>query len=327
MSIRKVLITRPIPDKGLNLILSTPNLEVEMWPGPMPPSPPDLRARIGGVDGLYCLLTEAIDDSVLEAAGPQLKVVSQMAVGVDNIDVPACTARGIPVGHTPGVLTEATADLAMALLLGTARRLVPAANAVRAGQWRTWEPLGFTGPDVFGSTVGIVGMGRIGMAVGRRLGGFDVRLLYHNRTARDDDHQVGATYVDLETLLSESDFVLLLVALTPQTHHLMDAARLGWMKPTATLINVARGGVVDQEALLIALESGTIGYAGLDVTTPEPLPHDHPLLSQPNVTILPHIGSASIATRQRMAEMAAQNLIAGINGQRLPHLVNPAVYG
>jgi len=286
----------------------------------------ELRARVAGVDGLYCLITESIDESVLRAAGPQLKVVSQMAVGVDNVDVPACTARGIPVGHTPGVLTDATADLAMALLLGTARRLVQAADAVRAGEWRTWEPLGFTGPDVSGSTVGIVGLGRIGMAVARRLQGFKVRLLYHNRRPRADDQEVGASYCDLDTLLAESDFVLLLVALTPETHHLMDAARLERMKRTATLINVARGGVVDQEALLAALQAGTIAYAGLDVTTPEPLPADHPLLSCANATILPHIGSASVATRQRMAEMAAQNLIAGISGQRLPHCVNPAVY-
>lgn len=326
MSQNRVFITRVVPQKGLGLIKREPNIEAEVWPETMPPSRETLLAKMAGLDGLYCLLTDQIDDELLEAAGPQLKVVSQMAVGVDNIDIAACTRRGIPVGHTPGVLTEATADLTMALLLGTARRLVPAAEAVKAGRWQTWEPLGFTGPDVYGSTVGLIGLGRIGLAVARRLAGFQVRLLYHNRRPSPEAAAVGATYVELDTLLAESDFVSLHTPLTPETRHLIDAARLRQMKPTATLINTARGDVVDQAALVEALREGVIAYAGLDVTTPEPLPVDHPLLSLPNALVLPHIGSASLPARQKMATMAAENLLAGLRGERLPHCVNPAVY-
>lgn len=328
MSQQTVFVTRPVPRPGLDLILNQPDLKVEIWPGDLPPPRQVLLEKVSGIDGLYCLLTEKIDEELLEAAGPQLKVVSQMAVGVDNIDLAACTRRGLPVGNTPGVLTEATADLTLALLLATARRLIPAAEAVKAGRWRTWEPLGFTGPDVYGSTVGLIGLGRIGLAVARRLAGFKVRLLYHNRrpsplAAAD----VGATYVDLATLLAESDFVSLHCPLTPETRHLINAERLRQMKPTATLINTARGEVVDQAALIEALQAGVIAYAGLDVTTPEPLPADHPLLSLPNVTVLPHIGSASQPARTLMATMAAQNLLAGLRGERLPHCANPEVYG
>jgi lactate dehydrogenase-like 2-hydroxyacid dehydrogenase len=320
---KKVFITRQIPGRGMELLAQAEDIAVEVWPERLPPPRPDLLARVKGIHGLLCLLTERIDEPLLAAAGPQLQVVSQMAVGVDNIDVAACTARGIPVGHTPGVLTEATADLTVALLLATARRLVAGADAVREGRWQTWEPLGFTGPDVYGSTVGIVGLGRIGRAVARRLRGFAVRLLYHSRTPKAEAAELGATYVDLDTLLAESDFVVLLTALTPETHHLINAERLRMMKRTATLINTARGEVVDQQALLAALRVGDIAYAGLDVTTPEPLPADHPLLALPNVTVLPHIGSASLPTREKMALMAAQNLLAGLRGEPLPHRVHP----
>jgi lactate dehydrogenase-like 2-hydroxyacid dehydrogenase len=250
-----------------------------------------------------------------------------MAVGYDSIDVFACTRRGIPVGNTPGVLTEATADLTLALLLGTARRLVSAAESIKADRWKTWEPMGHTGPDVYGSTVGLIGVGRIGLAVARRLTGFDVRLLYHNRNPSPEAEAVGAKYVDLDTLLAESDFVSLHTPLTPATKHLINAERLRKMKPTATLINTARGGVVDQEALIEALREGVIAYAGLDVTTPEPIAADHPLLSLPNATVLPHIGSASLSAREKMATMTAANLLAGVRGERLPHCVNPEVYG
>jgi lactate dehydrogenase-like 2-hydroxyacid dehydrogenase len=282
--------------------------------------------KVKGIHGLYCLLTERIDGDLLDAAGPQLKVVSQMAVGVDNIDLQACTGRRIPVGNTPGILVQATADLTLALLLGTARQLVRAAEAVKAGLWRTWVPMAFTGPDVYGSTVGIIGLGQIGLAVARRLVGFNVRLLYHSRQPTPAASEVGATYVDLDTLLAESDFITLHCPLSPETRHLINAERLRQIKPTATLINCARGDVVDQEALVEALRKGDIAYAGLDVTSPEPLPADHPLLTLPNVTVLPHIGSASITTREKMAFMAAQNLLAGLRGERLPHCVNPGVY-
>jgi len=327
MTKQTVFITRPVPQKGLDMILNDSNVKAEIWDDDLPPPRNVLLEKVKGIDGLYCLITERIDEELLEAVGPQLKVVSQMAVGYDNIDVAACTRRGIPLGNTPGVLTEATADLAMALLLGTARQLVVAAEAVKAGRWLTWEPMGYTGPDVHGSTVGIIGLGRIGLAVARRLSGFNVRLLYHNRTPTPAADEVGATYVDLDTLLAESDFVSLHCPLIPETHHLINSDRLRQMKPTATLINTARGGVVDQNALIEALREGIIAYAGLDVTTPEPLGMDSPLLSLPNAIVLPHIGSASIASREKMAIMAAENLLAGIKGERLPNCVNPSVYG
>jgi len=322
----KVFVTRSVPEAGLSLLRQTEEVDLVVWPGAMPPTPEELRREIAGIHALYCLITEKIDSALLDAAAPHLKVISQMAVGYDNIDIAACTARGIPVGNTPGVLTEATADLTMALLLATARQLLPAAEAVKAGKWQTWEPMAFLGPDLYGSTVGIVGLGRIGLAVARRLQGFDVTLLYHNRQPHPQAGMVSATFLSLDDLLARSDFVIVLVALNEQTRHLINAGRLRQMKPSATLINVARGEVVDQEALLAALRDGVIARAGLDVTTPEPLPAFHPLLSLPNITILPHIGSASETARSQMARMAAENLIAGIRNQRLPHCVNPAVY-
>ena len=326
MTQQSVFIPRVVPQKGLDMILNAPNIKAEVWPGDLPPSRDVLLQKVRGLDGLYCLITETVDAELLDAAGPQLKVVSQMAVGYDNIDVAACTQRGIPVGNTPGVLTEATADLTMALLLGTARRLVAGAEAVKAGRWQTWEPMGYTGPDIYGSTVGIIGLGRIGLAVARRLQGFNARLLYHNRTPAPTAKEVGAAYVDLDTLLAESDFVTLHCPLTSETSHLINTARLRQMKPTATLINTARGGVVDQDALVEALREGIIAYAGLDVTTPEPLPANSPLLQLPNATVLPHIGSASTPAREKMATMAAQNLLTGLNQERLPNCVNPTVY-
>ena len=326
MTENSVYITRLVPQKGLDMIIGQANIQAEIWPEALPPSREILLEKVEGIIGLYCLLTEQIDEKLLDSAGPQLRVVSQMAVGYDNIDITACTRRGIPVGNTPGVLTEATADLTMALLLSTARQIVPGAEAVKEGRWQTWEPMGFTGPDVFGSTIGLIGLGRIGLAVARRLQGFDIRLLYHNRTPTLAAEGVGATYVDLDTLLAASDFVLVHCPLTPATEHLINAERLNKMKPTATLINTARGGIVDQEALVRALSDGIIAFAGLDVTTPEPLPADSPLLALPNVTVLPHIGSASITAREKMATMAAENLLAGVEGVRLPNCVNPEVY-
>ncbi|MCX7852301.1 MAG: D-glycerate dehydrogenase [Caldilineales bacterium] len=321
----RVFVTRRLPEPAMSRLYEAP-LVLDLWPEAEPPPYDNLRRRVAGCQGLLCLLTDRIDEGVLDAAGPALRVVSQMAVGVDNIDLAACTRRGIPVGHTPGVLTEATADLAVALMLATARRLVEAANDVKAGRWRTWDPMGWVGPDLHGSTVGIVGLGRIGAAVARRLRGFAVRLLYHNPRPSPFADEVGATWVPWETLLAASDFLTLHCPYSPATHHLINAAALAQMKPTAILINTARGGVVDQEALLQALRAGQIAAAGLDVTTPEPLPPDHPLLSLPNVVVLPHIGSASLSARRRMAEMAVDNLLAGLAGERLPHCANPEVY-
>jgi len=323
-SLPRVFLTRVLPEAARAPLLAAP-IALDVWPEPGPPPYEALCERVAGCDGLLCLLTDRIDAALLEAAGPGLRVVSQMAVGVDNIDLAACTARGIPVGHTPGVLTEATADLTLALMLATARRLVEAANDVRAGRWRTWDPLGWVGPDLHGSTVGIIGLGRIGAAVARRLAGFGVTLLYHNPRPSPLAADLGATWVDFAELLARSDFISLHCPYSAATHHLIDASALAQMKPAAVLINTARGGVVDQTALVEALASGRIAAAGLDVTTPEPLPPHHPLLALPNVVVLPHIGSASLPTRVRMAEMAVENLLAGLAGRALPHCANRAV--
>ena len=321
----RVFITRTLPDPAMQRLAAS-HLTLDVWPEPGPPPYDELLRRAAGAAGLLTMLTDRIDAQLLDAAGPHLRVVSQMAVGVDNIDLAACTARGIPVGHTPGVLSDAVADVTIGLMIATARRFFEAAADMRAGRWKTWTPMGWVGPDLHGSTVGIIGMGRIGAAVARRLRGFDVRLLYHNRRPSPLAAGLGAELVGMEELLATSDFVSLHCPYTPETHHLIDAAALARMKPTAILINTARGGVVDQDALLDALQTGRILAAGLDVFTPEPLPPDHPLLALPNVVALPHIGSASIVTRVKMAQMAVENLLAGLAGQRLPHCANPDVY-
>jgi len=291
------------------------------------PLPRDVLLReVAGVEGLLCLLTDQIDEELLNAA-PRLRVVSQMAVGVDNIDVAACTRRGIPVGNTPGVLTETTADLAWALLMATARRIVEAEAYTRSGAWKTWEPMGLLGRDVAGATLGIIGLGAIGAAVARRAGGFNMRILYHSRQRKPEmEAELGLEYHPMEEVLREADFVSLHCALTPETHHLISTRELELMKPTAILINTTRGPVVDQPALAAALRLGKIAAAGLDVFEKEPVPLDDPILALPNVVALPHIGSASIATRGRMAKMAADNLLAALSGQRPPNLVNPEAW-
>jgi len=322
----KVFVTRLIPEGGLELIRRA--CEVEVWPGELPPPRQVLLDRVRGLDGLLCLLTDRVDAELLDVAGPQLKVVSNMAVGYDNVDVAAATARGIPVGNTPGVLTETTADMAFALLMAAARRIVEGADYVRAGKWHTWSPTLLLGYDVHGATLGLVGLGRIGRAVARRAAGFEMRILYFDPYC--DAGQ--APFVDLvpccrlDDLLAEADFVSLHVPLTAETYHLIGAEALSKMKPTAVLINTSRGPVVDSEALYQALKEGRIACAALDVTDPEPLPADHKLLTLPNCLVVPHIASASHATRTRMAVMAAENLLAGLRGERLPNCVNPEVY-
>jgi len=283
---------------------------------------------VAGCDGVLTLLTDRVDDEFLDAAGPQLKVVSNYAVGFDNVDVPACTARGIPVGNTPGVLTETTADLAFALMMAAARRLPEGDRYVRAGKWKTWGPMLLLGPDVHGATIGIVGFGRIGQAVARRAAGFGMKILYHDVQQADPaaEAEHSATFLPLEKLLAQADFVSLHVNLTPETRGLINAEKLGWMKPTAVLVNTSRGPVVDGAALATALRDGQIFAAALDVTDPEPIPTDDPLLSLDNCLVVPHIASASHATRSKMAEMAAANLLAGLRGERLPTPVNPEVY-
>ena len=318
----KIFITRLIPEFGLNLVREHfPDFDI--WQGELPPTREQLLQRARGADGLLCLLTEKIDGEALDAIGKQLKVVSSMSVGVDHIDVAAATARRIPIGNTPGVLTDATADQAFALLLSAARRITEAERFLRAGKWVTWSPSLLLGADLSGATLGIVGFGRIGQAVAKRAQGFDLRVLYHDPTSHP---AYNAQPVDLDTLLRESDFVSIHVPLTPQTKHLVNAEFLAQMKPNAALVNTARGGVLDQAALYRALKSNRIFAAALDVTEPEPLPMDSPLLELENCIIVPHLGSASKKTRDMMALLAAQNLVAGLKGEHLPNCVNPEVY-
>lgn len=316
----RVFVSRIIPEAGLARVHE--NCDADVWEDLMPPPYEILLERVKGIDGLLCTLNDRIDAALMDAAGPQLKVISQMAVGYDNINVDAANQRGIPVGNTPGVLTDATADLTFALLLCAARRIVEGVEFIKAGQWRTWEPMALLGADLTGATLGLIGLGRIGCAVARRANGFDMHVLgYSPRTFPEEAAQSGVQRVELEELLRKSDFVSLHVPLNPTTRHLIDHNALGKMKPSSILINTSRGPVVDQLALYEALVNGTISAAALDVTDPEPLPSSDPLLQLPNVVIVPHIGSASRRTRDRMASMAAENLIAGVTGKPLPNSV------
>jgi lactate dehydrogenase-like 2-hydroxyacid dehydrogenase len=322
----RVLVTRIIPDAGLEPVREA--CEVDLWEDELPPPRDELLRRATGKDGLLTLLTDRVDDELLDAVGPQLKVVSNFAVGFDNIDVPALTRRRIPAGNTPGVLTETTADLAFALLMAAARRIPESVDYVRDGRWKTWGPMLLMGVDIHGATLGIVGFGRIGREVARRGRGFGMRVLYHDVQpgSPEDEAELSARRVELDELLRESDFVSLHVNLTDETHHLIDADALRAMKPGAVLVNTSRGPVVDPQALERALGDGEIFAAGLDVTEPEPLPADHPLVGLPNCIVVPHIASASSVTRDRMAEIAAANLLAGLRGERLPNPINPEIY-
>ena len=272
------------------------------------------------------MLTESVDAELL-ASAPDLRVVSNMAVGVDNVDLKACTMRGIPVGHTPDVLTETTADSAFGLLLMTARRFGEGVEYVQAGRWREWDPDLLWGSDVHSSTLGIVGLGRIGEAIARRARGFGMRILYTSRIRKAAlEASTGALHREFGDLLAESDHVVVTVALTADTYHLIDRAALALMKPTATLVNISRGGTVDHDALADALENGVIAAAGLDVTEPEPIPIGHRLVDLPNCIVLPHLGSSSRSTRETMALLATDNLIAGLNRVRMPACANADVY-
>lgn len=308
--VARVLITRPLPGAPERLLREAGH-EATVRDAELPPDAEELRALAGDLEpeGLLCLLTERVDAALLDAA-PSIRAVANMAVGTDNIDLAECERRGIAVGNTPGVLTQATADLAFALLLACARNLIAAEAAVRAGKWRTWEPGGWLGADLDGATLLIVGPGQIGSAVARRAEGFGMQV----RSAGRDD--------ELAPLLAEADFVSIHCPLTERTRGLIGAAELEVMKPTAYLINTARGEIVDHEALRGALVSGSIAGAGLDVTTPEPLPPEDPLLGAPNLIVLPHIGSASHRAREAMARLAAENLIAALAGEAMP---NPVV--
>ena len=303
-----VFVTRALPFPALDRLRAAH--EVDEWPGDLPPSPEDLRERTRESEGLLTLITDRVDTELLDGA-PRLKAIANMGVGTDNIDVEACSERGIPVGNTPDVLTDATADLAFALLLALGRKIVPGAEKVRAGRWETWEPAADLGTDLAGAVLGIVGWGRIGQAVARRGVGFGMEIVHSSRSSG----------VPLEELLERADFVSLHAPLTPQTRHLIGATALARMKRTALLVNTARGGVVDQDALREALHAGEIAGAALDVTDPEPLPADHPLLDSPNLLVVPHVGSATVRTRAKMAEMAVENLLAALDGRPMPHQV------
>lgn len=315
----RVFVTRALPGEALDRLAS--ECDADVWPDEMPPPYDELKRRAAISDGLICLLTDRIDDELIEAA-ESLRVVSNVAVGYDNIDVVAATRCGIPVGNTPGVLTETTADLAFALMLACARRIVEAERYVREGRWRTWHPSLMLGRDVHGATLGILGFGAIGQAVARRATGFDMRVLY---ASRSEVRTEIARRVELPELLARSDFVSLHVPLTAETARLIGETELRAIKPEAYLINTARGGIIDQDALVRALCEGWIAGAGLDVQAVEPIPAGDALLSAPNVVLLPHIGSASYATRSLMASMAVDNCLAGLRGEPLPHCVNPGV--
>ncbi len=317
----RVFVSRQLPGRAI-AILQEAGHAVEVWPGELPPSPGILAARVRGADALLALLTDRIDADLLEQS-PRLRVVANMAAGYDNVDPGMAAGAGVWVTNTPGVLAETTADFAFALLLDIGRRVTESANSARAGEWRTWSPGGFLGLDVHGATLGIVGMGEIGQAVARRGLGFGMRVLFCGRPGQTSKAgPPGTEQVSLAELLAASDFVSLHVPLTESTRRLIGARELAAMKRTAFLVNTARGSVVDQDALVKALLTGEIAGAALDVTDPEPLPGGHALYSLPNVVVTPHIASASVATRSRMAEMAAANIVAVLAGEQPPNAVN-----
>jgi glyoxylate reductase len=322
----KVYVTRQIAEEALDAIARAAELEV--WPEPLPPPYAVVAERAREADGLLTLLTDRVDAALMDAA-PGLKVVSNLAVGYDNIDVAEASRRSIAVGNTPGVLTATTADLAFALLMAAARRVVEADRYTRAGRWQTWGPQTLLGQDLHGATLGIVGLGRIGVEMARRARGFGMQILYCDAVRRSEEESaLGVAYVpELETLLSRADFVSLHVPLLPETRHLISTAQLAAMKPSAVLVNTSRGPIVDQRALCEALASRQIFAAGIDVTEVEPIPADDPLLNLDNLVITPHIASASFDTRRKMALMAAENLLAGLRGEVPPHCVNPEALG
>lgn len=318
---QRVFVTRRLPGSALDLLAA--ETEMRLWEEPLPPPRDVLLAEAAAAAGLLTLLTDRVDAELLDAA-THLRVVSNYAVGYDNIDMTACTERGVFVGNTPGVLTETTADFAFALLMAAARRVVEAHAYTLSGEWRTWDPGLLLGQDVHGATIGIAGMGQIGQAVARRAHGFGMRILYTDEIARPEvEAHLGAAREEMATLLREADFLTLHTPLTAETRHLIGARELAMMKPTAVLINTSRGPVVDQAALAEALRAGRPAYAALDVTDPEPILPDDPLLALPNVIIAPHIASASRATREQMAEMAVENLLAGLRGETPPNCPNP----
>jgi glyoxylate reductase len=312
----RTFVTRTLPGNALERLSRV--VEADVWAGPAPPSDDELRQRAAAAQGLLCLLSDRVDARLLDGC-PSLRVVSSCSVGLDHVDLDAAARRGIPVGHTPGVLAETTADLAFALLLAAARRIPEADRFVRRGDWarvQGWDPELLLGRDVHGATLGVVGLGAVGRAVARRGAGFGMRVLGWSRSGRSVP---GVEGVPLTKLLEEADFITLHVARTPETTNLIDARALERVRRGSFLVNTARGGIVDEAALVDALRSGRLAGAALDVYATEPLPATSPLLELENVVLAPHIGSASLATRSRMADLAVDNLLAGLECRPLPH--------
>lgn len=324
MQKHKVFVTREIPERGIRIIKK--RFDAEVWTDPAPPPKQVIIQKAAKVNALASLLTDQIDAEVFDAA-PSLKIVAQLAVGYDNIDVKEATKRGIYVTNTPGVLTETTADFAWTLLMAVARRVVEADKYIRSGKWKVgWHPTMILGRDVYGATLGIIGIGRIGAALAKRARGFDMKIFYYDVIRRQDlEKTLGLEFTDLDTLLQKSDFVSIHVPLMKSTYHLIDERKLKLMKKTAFLINNSRGPVIDEKALYKALKGGQIAGAGMDVFEQEPTPMDNPLLTLDNVVVAPHISSGSIETRSKMAEMVAENLVAFFEGKVPPNLVNREV--
>lgn len=316
-----VFISRQVPGNAPETLAAAGH-SVEVWPAPRPPGREELAAALARADAALTMVTDRIDAELLTDS-PRLRIIANMAAGYDNVDPLVAAAAGVWLTNTPGVLAETTADFVFALLLSAARNVVASDRDTRAGGWTAWSPTAFLGQDVHGATLGVVGMGEIGQAVARRAAGFDMRVLYASQTRKPQlEARHGYQHASLDDLLARADFVSLHTPLTTQTRHLIGAAELGRMKPTAILINTARGQVVDQAALVAALQAGRIAGAALDVTDPEPLPVSNPLFTLPNVIITPHIASASFATRSRMAHMAAQNIMSVLDNKAPPNPVN-----
>ena len=316
----RVYVTRELPSAALDPLAEA--VSVRVWPGELPPPPDVLLAEAADADALLTLLTDRIDAAIM-AAAPRLRVISNMAVGYDNIDVQVASRRGILVTNTPGILTKTTADFAFALLLAAARRVVEADRYTRQGRWKTWGPQVLLGQDVHEATLGVVGLGGVGLEVAKRGRGFGMRVLYCDKTRRPkEERRYGLAYAELDQLLAESDFISLHAPLTPETHHLVGERELALMKATAVLVNTARGAIVDQRALWRFLKDGRIAAAAIDVSEQEPIAPDDPLLGLDNIIITPHIASASVATRLGMAKMAVDNLLTALRGQVPPQCVN-----
>lgn len=319
----KVYVTRRIPESGVKLLQES--CEVDIWDSDDVIPRDTFLDAVADKDAVLCLLTEKVDAETLDVA-KNSKIFANMAVGFDNIDVAECTKRGIMASNTPGVLTDTTADFAFTLLMAAARRIREGHEFVHAGKWTTWGPLLLMGQDIHHATLGLIGLGRIGTEMARRGQGFSMRVIYNDVVRREDlEQELGLEYADFDTVLKESDFVSLHVPYMPATHHLISTDQLALMKESAILINTARGAIVDPQALYTALKSGEIWAAGLDVTEPEPIPMDDPLLTLDNCLIAPHIASASFNTRSDMSELAANNILAALSGKRPPTILNPEV--